>query len=143
MVIFGYDIIHLNSIAFSAFTRHIFTFPLHPCINNYTGQRVNHLLCTILKSQKKVTSQNAKSFTPCSLNSLSYTFNHLFYFYHLEIHLPFVLVFGGTDVQCSTWNDNQNSIMADVVARAKYFFNIYTLMSIINLILPSIVEKKF
>lgn len=41
--------------------------------------------------------------------------------YFIETSLPFVLVFGGTDVQCSTWNKNQNSIMADVVTRARFY----------------------
>eukprot|EP00111_Clytia_hemisphaerica_P006553 TCONS_00018973-protein len=35
-----------------------------------------------------------------------------------DISIPFALVFGGTDVQCSSWNDQENAIMADVVAKA-------------------------
>lgn len=36
-----------------------------------------------------------------------------------DVNVPFALIFGGTDVQCSSWNQQQQSIMAAAVVRAK------------------------
>lgn len=37
-----------------------------------------------------------------------------------DISVPYVLVFGGTDLHCDVWNEEQVGIMEDVVRRAKY-----------------------